>query len=252
MSAFCEPATQTSTFQASVGRSVAPRPLMASTTNTAGVAATISPSALMSFKTPVLVSLNWQKTALASGCSASAAAHALGIDLGAPLVIQRDHVGAPEGGELGPALAEVAARGHDHRVARLDEIDHGALHGARAGAGEDDHVVVGLIDVLQPGDDVLEDLGEARRPVVDHRLTERREHLGRHRGRPGSQQVAFLHRVRPFDIRPAAVCCRAGRERHRREGRFYVRRCATGKVLQGRRRSTAFGPATPSGAGPER
>ncbi len=95
MSAFCEPATQTSTFQASVGRSVAPRPLMASTTNTAGVAATISPSALMSLSTPVLVSLNWQKTALASGCSASACAHVLGLDLGAPLVLQGHHVWRP-------------------------------------------------------------------------------------------------------------------------------------------------------------
>ncbi len=58
MSAFCEPATQTSTCQASVGRSVAPRPEMASTTRMAGVAATISPIALMSLTTPVDVSEN--------------------------------------------------------------------------------------------------------------------------------------------------------------------------------------------------
>ncbi len=58
MSAFCEPATQMSTCQASVLRSVAPRPLIASTTRIAGVLATIAPIAWMSLTTPVEVSLN--------------------------------------------------------------------------------------------------------------------------------------------------------------------------------------------------
>ena len=40
MSAFCEPDTQTSRCQASVFSSVAPRPLIASTTRIAGVFAT--------------------------------------------------------------------------------------------------------------------------------------------------------------------------------------------------------------------
>jgi len=58
MSAFWEPATQMSTCQSSVFRSVAPRPLIASTTRIAGVFATIAPIALMSLTTPVDVSLN--------------------------------------------------------------------------------------------------------------------------------------------------------------------------------------------------
>ena len=47
-----------STCHASVLRSVAPRPLIASTTRIAGVLATMAPIASMSLTTPVEVSLN--------------------------------------------------------------------------------------------------------------------------------------------------------------------------------------------------
>ena len=72
MSAFWEPATAMSTFHASVFRSLAPRPLMASTTRMAGVLATISPMAWMSLTTPVDVSLCCTYTALMAGSAASA------------------------------------------------------------------------------------------------------------------------------------------------------------------------------------
>ncbi len=81
MSAFCEPATHTSTCQSSVGRSVAPSPEMASTTRIAGVLATISPMALMSLTTPVEVSENCTYTALMAGFLARAAAMSAGSAL---------------------------------------------------------------------------------------------------------------------------------------------------------------------------
>ena len=81
MSAFWEPATQMSTFHSSVLRSLAPRPLMASTTRMAGVAATISPIALMSLTTPVDVSLCCTNTALMAGSAASAFAMSAGSAL---------------------------------------------------------------------------------------------------------------------------------------------------------------------------
>ena len=81
MSAFWEPATQMSTCQSSVLRSVAPRPLMASTTRIAGVFATMSPMALMSLSTPVEVSLNCTYTALIAGSAASAFSMSAGTTL---------------------------------------------------------------------------------------------------------------------------------------------------------------------------
>ncbi len=51
---------------------MAPRPLIASTTRIAGVLWTICPIVLMSFTTPVEVSLNWTKTALMAGSAARA------------------------------------------------------------------------------------------------------------------------------------------------------------------------------------
>ena len=81
MSAFWEPATQMSTCHASVLRSLAPRPLIASTTRIAGVLATIAPIASMSLTTPVDVSLCCTYTALIAGSAASAFSMAAGSAL---------------------------------------------------------------------------------------------------------------------------------------------------------------------------
>ena len=62
-------------------RSVAPRPLIASTTRIAGVRATISPIALMSLSTPVEVSLNCTYTALTAGSAARAFSMSAGTTL---------------------------------------------------------------------------------------------------------------------------------------------------------------------------
>ena len=53
------------------------------------------------------------------------------------------------------------------------------------------------MDLLQPAEHPRVDLAEVRRTVVDHLLGERSEHLRRHRGRSGREQVPLLrHRRR--------------------------------------------------------
>ena len=207
MSAFWEPATAMSTFHASVCRSLAPRPLMASTTRMAGVLATISPMAWMS---------------LTDAGGRLAVLHVHGLDrrvggqrlldvgrvgLGAPGVVERGDLGAPRGVELLPALAEVADGGDEDVVARVDDVGDGRLHGAGAAGGVHHDVVLGLVDVLHPRDDLLEDLGEARRAVVDDRLGQGGEHLRRHGRGAGSDEEALLHLV---VLSGGSVRCRLG------------------------------------------
>jgi len=60
--------------QSSVRHSIAPTPLMPSTTSNALLGRTTRPMASMSWPTPVLVSIRVVKTATASGCSSSSPA----------------------------------------------------------------------------------------------------------------------------------------------------------------------------------
>lgn len=68
---FCEPETTTSQNQASVCKSIAPKPLMASITNTASVSFTTLPIAVISVATPVEVSQRVVNTAFILGLSFS-------------------------------------------------------------------------------------------------------------------------------------------------------------------------------------
>ncbi len=79
ISAFCEPVTQTSMFQSSTRHSIAPSPLIPSTTRSASVLATSLPNAAMSWPTPVLVSLSVANTAFASGFLPRASARRSGV-----------------------------------------------------------------------------------------------------------------------------------------------------------------------------
>ena len=54
--------------------------------------------------------------------------------------------------ESQPALAELASRADQHTLARREEVGQGAFHGARAGARENQHVVLGIVVVLQQGE----------------------------------------------------------------------------------------------------
>ena len=198
MSAFCEPATHTSTCQSSVFRSVAPRPLMASTTSTAGVAATTSPIALMSLTTPVDVSLNCTNTALMAGSLASAAAISAGSAL-VPHSYSSAVTSAPHVllslMKRSPKLPTDATSTWSPGFTRLTTADSMT---PGAGGGVDEHVVGGLVHALEAGDDLVEDLGEARRAVVHDRLAQGGEHLGRHGRRAGGQEKALQHRGSPF------------------------------------------------------
>ena len=72
------------------------------------------------------------------------------------------------------------------------------LHRPGAARGEEQHLALGAEDLLQARERALVDDAEVRAAVVDDRLGRRREHLGRHRRRPGCEQVALLgHRLEP-------------------------------------------------------
>lgn len=81
MRAFCDPETTTSTPQASMGRSITPRLVMASTTRRASVRRTMPARAWMSWTAPVEVSLWVAKTALLAGARSRAPATAAGSTL---------------------------------------------------------------------------------------------------------------------------------------------------------------------------
>src|SRR5206468_4129795 len=99
-----------------------------------------------------------------------------------PLAFQSDGIDAVRLGELSPALAELAAVDDDHRVAPLQEIDERRLHRAGAARGEDEHVLPGLKEILQPLADPAEDLLELRRSVMDDGLRHpQREPFGNRR-----------------------------------------------------------------------
>ena len=59
----------------------------------------------------------------------------------------------------------------------------------------------GAVDFLQPAEHARVDLAEVRRAVVQDRLRERGEHLRRHRGRPGREQVPLLRHARRLAVR---------------------------------------------------
>jgi hypothetical protein len=91
--------------------------------------------------------------------------------------------------ELGPALPELAARGHERRLAGADQIGDRGLHRAAAAGGEEEHLVLGLEDRLQPLQHTGIHLDERRRAVVEHRLCHHLRDRRRQRRRPGGHQV---------------------------------------------------------------
>ncbi len=92
MSGFCEPAQSRSMPQSSGRHSIAPTPEIPSTTNKAGVWATILPIASIGCPVPVEVSLRVPITQAASGCCSSALGHLLRVDRLAPLGVEHDRV----------------------------------------------------------------------------------------------------------------------------------------------------------------
>ena len=143
----------------------------------------------MSFTTPVEVSEKVVKTTSTPAFSAQQAVELRRIDLARPTrspVVRLRAVGLAE---LDPALAELAARRHEGRLARAHEVGDGRLHRPAARGREDLHLVLGLEHVLEPLQHARVDLDEGRRSVVDHRLGHHLGHGGRQRRRAGGHQV---------------------------------------------------------------
>ena len=124
----------------------------------------------------------------------------LGARRQAPVVRQRHDLAAERGAELLPARAELAVRDDEHLLARREEVGERRFERARAGGGEEEHVVLGPEDLLQPREHLEEDRLEVGRAVVDDRLGERRQHLRRHGRRPRREEIALLrHRREPSE-----------------------------------------------------
>ena len=66
-----------------------------------------------------------------------------------PGVGKRLDPAAERRGERSPALAELAARNDEHRLARREQIDERGLERAGTGRGQDEHLVLGAEDLLQ-------------------------------------------------------------------------------------------------------
>jgi hypothetical protein len=103
-----------------------------------------------------------------------------------------DEIGAVGADEVRPALAEVPSRDDEVPLAGVDEIGYGRLERARSGSGEEQDVVLGAEDLLQPRETPLVRDLEVGPAMVHHRLGHHRQHLGRHRSRAGREQVALL------------------------------------------------------------
>ena len=115
----------------------------------------------------------------------------------APRVAELLDLAAERARHRRPALAERPGRDGEHALARRAEVDDRRLEATGARAGEEEHFRRGPVDLLQPAEHPRVHLAEVRRAMVDHLLGERGEHLRRHRGRPGREQVPLLrHRRR--------------------------------------------------------
>ena len=107
-----------------------------------------------------------------------------------------------------PAVAERSGRDDEHALARREEVHERGLEGARARRGEEQDVVLGAADLLQPAERPEHELAEVRPAVVDDRRRAGGERLGRHGRRPRRHQVALPHAASVATTRPMT------RERH--------------------------------------
>jgi len=107
----------------------------------------------------------------------------------APAGLVADRARAVGVGELDPALAELARRAGDHRVAGAHEVGDRGLHRARAARGEQQHVVLRLEDRGQALEHARVQLDAGRVAVVEDRLGHDLADLRRQRRRPGGHQI---------------------------------------------------------------
>jgi hypothetical protein len=107
----------------------------------------------------------------------------------APLDSEVLDVAAEGPTELDPALAELAARGDDDRLARADQVRDPRLHRPAPRGREAEDLVLGTEDLRQALERPGVDLDERGRPVVEDRLSHHLAHRRRQRRRAGGHQV---------------------------------------------------------------
>ena len=117
------------------------------------------------------------------------------VEAAAPARLVARRAGAVGLGELDPALAELARRACEHRVARADEVGDRGLHRPRAARGEQEDVVLRPEHRGQAREDARVQLDAGRVAVVEDRLGHRGAHLGRQRRRAGGHQVLLDERI---------------------------------------------------------
>ena len=116
----------------------------------------------------------------------------LDVDRLAPLVLDRDDLGAAAGGDVAHPLAEEAVDRDDHDVAGVDGVDEGRLHAGGAGGAERQGARVGRA----PGRaeqvaGLVHDPEELRVEVAEQRLGQGAGRLRVGVGRSGSEEVAL-------------------------------------------------------------
>jgi hypothetical protein len=101
--------------------------------------------------------------------------------------------GAPDASDaITRAREGCPIRPERHAVARGAEVRDRGFHRAGAGRGEEQDVVFGAADGLQPLEHLAEERAVVRAAVVDDRLGERSEDLRGHRCRPRGEEVPLL------------------------------------------------------------
>ena len=91
-------------------------------------------------------------------------------------------------GQLDPQGGELTGFHHQHFVAGRQGVDQCGFPGAGAGAGEDDHRLLGLEDRLDLGQRVLRERLEFRAAMIDGRPLDRAQYPTRHVGGSGDLQ----------------------------------------------------------------
>ena len=197
ISAFCEPVTTTSMPHASVSSGTAPRLEIASTTEIAPASLQAATSGWMSETTPVEVS-EWTMNATSAPLSASARETSSARGVCAPLVRQRHDVAR----RTRPPASASACRTRRARRRAPSHPGERRLANADSNAPVPDAVKTSTSFFVRKtscsrASRLEEDRLEVGRAVVDDRLGERRQHLGRHGRRAGREEIALLrHRRR--------------------------------------------------------
>ena len=150
-------------------------------------------SAWTSATTPVDVSECTTQTAFAVAL-AQPRAHVVRVGRLAPRVAEVVDVRAVAAGHRRPALAEVAGRDDEMRLARRDEVLRRPTRTRRCPeAVKSSTSCSRAADLAQPREAALVDRPEVGAAVVDDRLAHRREHLRRHGRRARSEEVLLGH-----------------------------------------------------------